>query len=142
MFDYSALLGYGSIALVVIGAIGYLLTGRSRPAVTEPAETLTPVSDWKPTSKIDFGCADVITDENVPMRLFLRSEEYRVLQSMSGTKRIELRWRDATLAEAKRLVVRHNAGAMAFDRELPEFVSPGIVAEAGVNETSISQPLH
>ena len=118
MEDYLSFAPYAAAALVLIGAIGLLWSRRSEPQ--PPVEELPCeiVSDWRPTGTIDFARRDL---EGKPDgSLFcLQTEEYRVLQSMSGTKRVEVRWRAATLEEAAKVAGRYNAHATLLARELP-----------------------
>jgi hypothetical protein len=111
-------LPYLAGALVLIGVVGLIWSrrGEPQPPVEElPCEV---VSDWRPTGKIDFARRDL---EGKPDgSLFcLQTEEYRVLQSMSGTKHVEVRWRTATLEEAAKVAGRHNAHATLLAREIP-----------------------
>jgi hypothetical protein len=68
----------------------------------EPGEVVT---DWRPTGKIDFPQ----TGSDAAPRFYLQTEEYRVLQTVSGTKHVEVRWRPATLDEAKRVARWNNS---------------------------------
>ncbi len=86
--------------LIAAGAGGLIFSRRTRlQRFRAPELAAQVVADWRFTGKIDFdqrklghGQAEVFV---------LKTEEYRVLESTSGTKRIEVRWRDATLEEAK-----------------------------------------
>jgi hypothetical protein len=120
MFDPVTLLGLVSLALLAAGAGGYLLhRGRPGPDLeTPPGETLVPISEWKATGTIDFGCSELPDDERASAVFVLRCEEHRLLQSSSGTRRVEVRWRDATLAEAKHVATLHNFRPTASDGEL------------------------
>jgi hypothetical protein len=144
MLDYA--LPIFVVACLLIGVLGLLLTrnsarrsaSRAREAPARKGldekpseEKIAVLSDWQPSGRIDFGCPAEIEDENQPAPYLLRVEEYRTLQSPSGTKRMELRWRDATLKEAKRIVVRHN-GEREVRRHVALVQSPSIAPdEAG-----------
>jgi hypothetical protein len=104
--------------LIAAGAGGLIFSRRARlqrfPAPELPAQV---VADWRFTGKIDFdqrklgpGGAEVFV---------LKTEEYRVLESTSGTKRIEVRWRDATLEEAKQVASRHNSRTILMEQDVP-----------------------
>jgi len=119
MDDLLAYAPYVAGALVLIGAIGLLWSRRGEPE--KPAEELPCelVSDWRPTGKIDFARRDINGKPDGSL-FCLQTEDYRVLQSMSGTKRVEVRWRSATLEEACKVASRHNARTTLLARELPQ----------------------
>ena len=118
MEDYLSFAPYAAAVLVLIGVVGLIWSRREEPQ--KPAEDLPceVVSDWRPTGKIDFVRRDLNGKPDGSL-FCLQMEDYRVLQSMSGTKRIEVRWRVATLEEAARVAGRHNAHATLLARELP-----------------------
>jgi len=104
MEEYLSYAPYAAAVLVLIGVIGLIWSRRSKPQKVEdlPCEV---VSDWRPTGKIDFARRDINgkprdIDGKPDGSLFcLQTEEYRLLQSMSGTKHVEVRWRVATLED-------------------------------------------
>ncbi len=109
---------YAAAALVLIGVVGLIWSRRGEPE--KPVEELPceVVSDWRPTGNIDFTRRDL--EGKLDGTLFcLQTEEYRVLQSMSGTKRVEVRWRAATLEDAAQVAGLHNARSTLLARELP-----------------------
>lgn len=125
MIDY---LPFLSIALVLIGVVG-LGWRRSRVRVELPQEEpITVISDWKPTGKIDFGCcSELPQQEDTEAVFFLRVEEYRLLQSLIGTRRMEIRWRTATLAETKDVVSRYNASsALTYEKVRSASIVPDL----------------
>jgi hypothetical protein len=63
--------------------------------------------DWIRTGNIDFHASALESSSPQPLRL--RVEEKRVIESVAGQDIVELRWRLATLAEGKELVVCWNA---------------------------------
>jgi hypothetical protein len=77
----------------------------------KPEEIVAATSEWQPTNKIDFHCAEVPKDDKVPAAFLLRVEDYRTVESISGVEHVEIRWRNATLAEAKSVVVAHQRAA-------------------------------
>lgn len=118
MEDYLSFAPYAAAVLVLIGAVGLIWSGRGerqKPVEDLPCEV---VSDWRPTGKIDFARRDLNGKPDGSL-FCLQTEDYRVLQSMSGTKRVEVRWRAATLEEAAQVAGRHNARATLLARELP-----------------------
>ena len=48
-------------------------------------------------------------DKNEFNSFYLRVEEYRTFEGLSGTKKVEFRWRNPTLAETKQIANRNNA---------------------------------
>jgi hypothetical protein len=117
MEDYLSYAPYAAAVLVLIGVIGLILSRRSKPQKVEdlPCEVVT---DWRPTGKIDFARRDINGKPDGSL-FCLQTEEYRLLQSMSGTKHVEVRWRVATLEEACQVASRHNARTTLLARELP-----------------------
>lgn len=109
---------YAAVALVLIGGIGLLWSRRSEPEKAAEELPCEVVSDWRSTGKIDFARRDLNGKPDGSL-FCLQTEEYRVLQSMSGTKRVEVRWRAATLEEAAQVAGRHNARTTLLERELP-----------------------
>ena len=73
----------------------------------KPEECVTATSDWQPSGKIDFHCAEPPTDDKAPAAFLLRVEDYRTVESISGVEHMEIRWRSANLAEAKSVVAAH-----------------------------------
>ena len=63
--------------------------------------------DWTRTGNIDFHAAAL--ESASPQPLTLRVEEKRVTENAMGQDVVELRWRLATLEEAKELVVCWNS---------------------------------
>jgi hypothetical protein len=81
---------------------------RSLRKEKESQEIIT--SEWQSTGKIDFHCAQTPKDDT-PAEFVLRVEDFRVVESISGVEHVEIRWRNATLAEAKAVVVAHQSSA-------------------------------
>jgi hypothetical protein len=63
--------------------------------------------DWTRTGNIDFHASAL--ESPSPQPLTLRVEERRVTENAMGQDVVELRWRLATLEEAKEIVVCWNA---------------------------------
>jgi hypothetical protein len=58
--------------------------------------------DWVPTGRIDFASKlDSNDDPNQPSEFKLLVEERRIIESVAGNEHLEIRWRLATLKEAK-----------------------------------------
>jgi hypothetical protein len=64
--------------------------------------------DWSRTGKIDFHAA--VLESSAPQLLFLRVEEKKITENAMGQNIVQLRWRLATLEEAKEVVVFWNVG--------------------------------
>jgi hypothetical protein len=123
------------IALVVVGVGGLMITSGRERKLNQPEEALRPTSEWRPTGKIDFTCPRGLAGDNDPAVFLLRVEEYRRLQSISGARRFEVRWRNANLRDAKCVVAQHNASNpfFAIDHELPlPIEAPTIVPDDAV----------
>jgi len=95
---------------------------------TKLEEIVTVTSEWQPTCKIDFLCAESPKDHKLPTVFVLRVEDYRTVESISGVEHVEIRWRNATLAEAKAVVVVHQNAAdpEAKHYQFPKLVQPQI----------------
>jgi hypothetical protein len=65
--------------------------------------------DWTRTGKIDFRATDL--DSKSPQQLILRVEEKKIIENSMDEDVVQLRWRLATLAEAKEVVVLWNTHA-------------------------------
>ena len=94
----------------------------------KPEEIVTVTSEWQPTGKIDFHCAELPQDDKLPGAFLLRVEDYRTVESISGVEHVEIRWRNATLAEAKAVVVAHQNAADPEEKrfQFPRQIQPPI----------------
>jgi hypothetical protein len=92
-------------AVLVIAIVGYLVARRGgigSPAASDAGKV---ISDWTPTGRIDFvGPSMDATAGDTPASFYLQAEDIRMLISFSGIERKEIRWRKATLSEAKKVV--------------------------------------
>jgi hypothetical protein len=124
----SSIFWLGLAIVLVIAIVGYVV---SRKAVGSPSvgDAGKLIHDWTPTGRIDFvGPSLDVAAADTPASFYLQAEEIRVLVSLSGIERKEIRWRKATLNEAKRVVnVFHRQMAKSSDR-LPENASSGAVS--------------
>jgi hypothetical protein len=127
MSDYLSdpnILGILFLVLSAIGAIAlvmlYLLSRKKKKL----EESVMATSDWQPTGKIDFFCAETPKDDKSPAAFLLRVEDCRTVESISGVEHTEIRWRNAALAEAKSVVVAHqnatDTGAKGY--QIPRLV--------------------
>jgi hypothetical protein len=88
----------------LIMAFGFRKTERKPVAFAQVDGVLK--QDWTRTGNIDFHAAAL--ESSSPQPLTLRVEEKRITQNAMGQDVVELRWRLATLDEAKELVVCWN----------------------------------
>jgi hypothetical protein len=102
---------WGIIAAVGVIVGGLIMAFGFRKAEQKPVafEQVDGVmkQDWTRTGNIDFHAAAL--DSASPQPLTLRVEEKRITENAMGQDIVELRWRLATLEEAKELVVCWNA---------------------------------
>jgi hypothetical protein len=123
----------GFIAAVVAAGIGVLwlvASRRGRPKSPTLEDLTAIVKDWAPSGKIDFSFPDE-TNATEPAIFALRIEEIRLRQSVSGARLAEVRWRNATMQEAKRVVSHCNADHPANEHDRP-FQSISIVPDTAV----------
>lgn len=125
MTDYLSYLPYIAFAAIAVGLVGLALSWRQpRQAQQVDADPGEVVTDWRPTGKIDFPQ----TGSDAAPRFYLQTEEYRVLQSVSGTKHVEVRWRAATLDEAKRVASWNNSRETILSLPLSESIRAAVSA--------------
>jgi hypothetical protein len=136
----SSLFWIGLAVVLVIAVIGYWLTRRSAAGLMVGGEHGRVVHDWMPTGRIDF--AGPSMDEGAaetPASFYLQAEDIRLLISLSGIERKEIRWRKATLNEAKRVVnVFHRQMGKETDRPA-EAAPPAAPAEEAPGIADASQ---
>jgi hypothetical protein len=111
-------------AILLVAIVGYnALNQRVElfPAPTPDHAKI--IQDWLPTGRIDFAGPSIDpAAADTPAAFYLQAEEMRLLISMSGIERREIRWRKATLNEAKRIV-------SVFHRQLSRSSLRGVDAE-------------
>ncbi len=123
MPDYLVhIIGLVSLAAAVFATWGLI---RNRPQRTADVP-LHAVSEWKPTGRIDFSSPrhEIEVPHKLPLSqgsFVLRVEEYRLVESdaTDDAQRIEFRWRNATVDEARRVAAQHNASAAPLPVRLP-----------------------
>jgi hypothetical protein len=114
--------------VLIIAIVGYLVS-RARVGSPSVGEVGKVVHDWTPTGRIDFAGPSLdVSGADTPASFYLQAEEIRVLVSLSGIERKEIRWRRATLNEAKRVVnIFHRQMAKASERP-PENASSAVAS--------------
>ena len=92
--------------VMVIIIVAYVATRGARISASSENEHVKVIQDWTPTGRIDFVAPSM--DENAsdaPASIYLQAEDTRHLVSFSGIERKEMRWRKATVNEAKQVAV-------------------------------------
>src|SRR5216683_568065 len=115
----SSIFWIGLSVVLIVAVAGFLVTRRF--AATSPSGTAEQgrvIHDWIPTGRIDFaGPSMDASNVDTPASFYLQAEDIRLLVSFSGIERKEIRWRKATLTEAKRVVnIFHRQMAKEPDR--------------------------
>jgi hypothetical protein len=72
---------------------------KSKPSDATPKQQ----NGWTPTGRIDF------LNSPSPDNFVLQAEDTRIVDSMGGVEHREIRWRKATLDEAKTVVVAYHS---------------------------------
>jgi hypothetical protein len=94
-------------ATAFIVLLGFLLTYNARRSRTQEA-LRAQQTGWTPTGRIDFaGPTDV--DPDAIGNFLLQAEDTRIVNSVGGVDHREIRWRRATLSEAKKVVLAYHA---------------------------------
>jgi hypothetical protein len=95
-------LGAAGFFMILLGIIVY----KARRPSAEAGQAQE--DGWIPTGRIDFqGPTD--TDPNATGDFLLQAEETRTVHSIGGIDHHEIRWRRATLNEAKKVVTAYHA---------------------------------
>jgi hypothetical protein len=102
--------------ILALAIVGYFFARRNN-GDAPPVGGGTLVQGWVPTGRIDFaGPSMDASNADTPASFYLQAEDIRLLVSFSGIERKEIRWRKATLKEAKRVVFTfHQQMAKASD---------------------------
>ncbi len=115
--DASSVFWLGLAIVLIIAVVGYMV---SRKKIVQPSEREVGkvIHDWTPTGRIDFvGPSSDAGDAETSALFYLQFEDVRILVSPSGIEHKEIRWRKATLNEAKRVVnVFHRQMGKGADR--------------------------
>jgi hypothetical protein len=90
--------------VVVIAAFATPYFYRLKPKPDDPTQDQSQPDDgWTPTGRIDF------TDPHSIGTFILQVEETRADESVSGVEHRTIRWRKATVDEAKKVIVSYHA---------------------------------
>ncbi len=115
-------IGIVSFVAAIVATWGLI---RNRPRATSGASlSFPPVSEWKSTGHIDFASPrhEIEVPQKSPLSegaFLLRVEEYRIVQCGEDDERIEFRWRNATVQEARRVAAQYNSSVAVMDVRLP-----------------------
>jgi hypothetical protein len=90
-----------AVLVVLVGAFVAYSFYKPKP---QPDDTIQNQQDgWSPTARIDF------IDRQSSGDFVLQVEDTRIADSVGGVEHREIRWRKATLDEAKRVIVAYHA---------------------------------
>src|SRR3954467_47425 len=123
-----------------IAAIALLLLYISPRQKKEPEDAVKATSDWQPTGKIDFYSPEAPKEDKVPATFVLRVEDYRTVESISGVEHMEIRWRNATLAEAKSVVIAHQNATDTATKgyQIPRLVrAPNLADDSSADDRTV-----
>jgi len=133
-------LGFVLLLFSAIAAISWVvsivLPGRKK----KTDDGVRGAGNWQPTGKIDFHCPETPRDDKVPAAFFLRVEEHRIVESISGVEHVEIRWRDAALADAKLVVIAHQNAAdlRTKSHQIPRLVgAPSLAVDGPADERTV-----
>jgi hypothetical protein len=107
------------LLVMAISAAGLMVLYLSWRKEEKLKEIVAATSEWRSTDKIDFHCAETPKDDKVPSAFVLQVEDYRTVETISGVQRVEIRWRNATLAEAKAVVTAHQTATDTASKGYP-----------------------
>ena len=95
---------FSAAAGLFVVVVGVLAVVKPKPKLhLEGTNTVTDNTGWIATGRIDF------VDQQSGGDFVLQVEETRVVNSSGGVERREIRWRRATLDEAKMVLVSYHA---------------------------------
>ena len=86
---------FAAAGAVLVAAIGFLIATRPRSQRLVDSNAAVDRMGWAATGRIDF------TDFNQLGKFVLQAEEMRIAVGSTGIQRREVRWRNATIDEAK-----------------------------------------
>ena len=131
----SSIFWIGLAAALVIAVVGYIVSRRANVDSSSVGEEVKIAHDWIPTGRIDFaGPSMDESSADTSASFYLQAEDIRLLISFSGIERKEIRWRKATLNEAKRVVRIFNRQTMKGTDRITESASPA-TAPSSEDET-------
>ena len=120
------------LLVVVIGAFAAYYFYQPTPKTDDPIRNQQN-GGWTPTGRIDF------TDPNSTGNFILQVEETRIDESIGGVEHRAIRWRRATLDEAKRVIVAYHAQRNLATRATFVVTSPSVVRGQSDQKTEYRQ---
>ena len=136
----SSIFWIGLAIILAIALIGYLITRRASVDPSHLGEEVKVVHDWVPTGRIDFaGPSMDASAADTPASFYLKAEDIRLLVSFSGIERKEIRWRNATLNEAKRVVNIFNRQMAKEPDRITENATPAAAPSDGGTAGSVAR---
>ena len=96
-----------AVAAAMIGYVTYNLRKKDEPDPLYGGVTGTLKEDWARTGNVDFYVGTL--EGTSPQHFILRVEERKIMENPMGQEVTELRWRLATIEEAKEVVACWNA---------------------------------
>jgi hypothetical protein len=94
---------FAAAAGVFVVAAGLLLAIKPKSKGQEITDAAADKMEWAPTGRIDF------SDCNADGRLMLQVEETRSTIGSTGLERREIRWRNATVSDANKVLELYHA---------------------------------
>lgn len=109
MMELSDLPTFLAITAIILMACGLVYYAARKGQARSSAYEAKVKRDWMTTGRINFaGDWEKIGDEHTPQHLYVQVEETRITENIGGGPNIEIRWRSATLGEAKQIVARYH----------------------------------
>jgi hypothetical protein len=103
--EYQGLLIWGAVLILLAGlAVAFLPRLLQAASPEQPQDEGVVKRDWSTTGRVNFALPAQIPDMDTPVSLMLEVEETRVIESVTGGEMLSVRWRRATLAEAKQVM--------------------------------------
>ena len=93
---------FAAAGAVLVAAIGFLIATRPRSPRLVDSNAAADRMGWTATGRVDF------TDSNRLGKFVLQVEETRMAVGSTGVERREIRWRSATIDEAKMVLESYN----------------------------------
>ena len=108
MNEYILLYIFAAVfGISIIGFI-YQYWPKKKPTIIQQTHTLKVKRDWLATGRINFIGDWENVEENRPSDFYVQVEENRLLYNVDDSINTEIRWRQASLNEVKRIVARYH----------------------------------
>ncbi len=110
-------LGAACLFAMVIGAL--VAFERFKRAALEQAMRDDQAEGWRPTGRVDFAGS---SDTDAYGDFLLQAEDTRIVHSIGGLEHHEIRWRKATLKEAKTVVKTYHENLQVLSSSGPSII--------------------